>query len=64
MRRLATLRIPAQSVVVLGDNGRHIMLTDPVQPLQPDQPVTLQIEYDAEGLVIVSTRIEPRLGNE
>ena len=62
MNRRATLLVPARATTVLAEGGMHIMLTEPNGALQTGQPVTLQIEYGVDGLVIVNTNLLPRLG--
>jgi len=59
-----SLSIPAHSSVVLSDGGLHIMLMNPVQTVELAQPVSLHINYDNAGLVIVSTTVQSRFGHE
>jgi len=64
MVMLKTLLVPANSSVVLGDGGLHIMLMNPVQAVELSQPVSLHINYDNAGLVIVSTTVQSRFDHE
>ena len=64
MHMIDTLRIPARSMVVLADGGKHLMLDQPTQPIAKGTSTTLQIEYNIDGLVIVSTSIQSRFTNE
>jgi copper(I)-binding protein len=64
MHMIDTLRIPARSVVVLADGGKHLMLDQPAQPIAEGTSTTLQIEYNVDGLVIVSTNIQSRFSDE
>lgn len=64
MVMLKTLLVPAHSSVVLSDGGLHIMLMNPVQAVELAQPVSLHINYDVAGLVIVSTTVQSRFGHE
>lgn len=64
MVMLKTLLIPAHSSVILSNGGLHIMLMKPVQAVELAQPVSLHINYDNAGLVIVSTTVQSRFGHE
>ena len=64
MTMLKTLLVPAHSSAVLGDGGLHIMLMKPVRTVELEQPVSLHINYDVAGLVIVSTTIQSRFGDD
>ncbi len=64
MTMLKSFLIPAHSSVVLGDGGLHIMLMKPVRAIELEQPVSLHINYDVAGLVIVSTTFQSRFDHE
>lgn len=64
MTMLKSLLIPAHSSVVLGNGGLHIMLMNPVRAVELEQPVSLHFNYDVAGLVIVSTTMRSRFGDD
>ncbi len=64
MTMLKSLLIPAHSSVVLEEGGKHIMLMNPVQAVQLKQPVSLRVNYDMTGLVIVNTTFQSRFERE
>lgn len=64
MTMLKSLLIPAHSCVVLEEGGKHIMLMNPVQAVQLKQPVSLRVNYDMTGLVIVNTTFQSRFERE
>lgn len=63
MVMLGSLRIPAQSSIELAQGGKHIMLLQPTQAADPGRSVTLHINYDGAGLLIVTATLQSRLGN-
>jgi copper(I)-binding protein len=64
MHMIDTLSIPARSTVVLADGGMHLMLGKSAQPIAEGTSTTLQIEYNVDGLVIISTTIQSRFSDE
>jgi copper(I)-binding protein len=64
MHMIDTLSIPARSTVVLADGGMHLMLEKSAQPIAEGTSTTLQIEYNVDGLVIISTTIQSRFSDE
>ena len=61
MRAIGTLPIPAGSSVELEEGGMHLMLMQPEGKLAVDQPVTLRVHYDTDGVVMVTTVLKSRL---
>jgi copper(I)-binding protein len=64
MHMIDPLTIPARSMVELADGGMHLMLEQPARPMADGASTTLQIEYNVDGLVIVSTTIQSRFPDE
>ena len=64
MTKVETVRIPARSTVELAEGGLHIMLMKPHESVALNQSVSLEIEYDIGGLLIISTRMKSRFGHE
>ena len=64
MHMIDPLTIPARSMVALADGGMHLMLDQPAQPIAKGTSITLQIEYNIDGLVIVNTTIQSRFSDE
>jgi copper(I)-binding protein len=60
MTALGALTVPARSSVTLREGGKHLMLMSPRQPVELGQPVTLEIRYAGDGLVIVNATVQPR----
>lgn len=57
MRRLDSVIIDAESSAIFESGGKHLMLIGPRANLVAGNLVTLQFEYDDEGLLIVSTTL-------
>ena len=64
MTKVETVRIPARSTLKLAEGGLHLMLTKPCRSMAPNQSVKLEFEYDADGLLIVSTMARSRRVHE
>lgn len=64
MTKVETVRIPARSTLKLAEGGLHLMLTKPYRSMAPNQSVKLEFEYDADGLLIVSTMTRSRRVHE
>jgi len=60
MRKLDSLTLDAGTSVRFVSGGKHLMLMEPKPGLAPDDTVTLRFEYDADGLLIVSTSLKAR----
>jgi len=47
MRPLSSLAVPAGATVRFAPDGRHLMLSDPVQPLHEGEHVRLRFSADS-----------------
>ena len=61
MRPLANLSIPPGGTAVLEENHKHLMLMQPADALSIDDPVSLRIAYDNDGMLIVNATLRPRI---
>jgi copper(I)-binding protein len=60
MRRLGSVSIDAGGSVILETGAKHLMLIDPITRLLPGQNVSLHIEYDDEGTLIINAPLQVR----
>ena len=61
MRRLDSLTLAAGTSMQFVSGGKHLMLIEPVSELAPGKSVALQFEYNAGGVLIVSTQLKTRM---
>ena len=61
MRPLDSLAIPAGGIALLEENHKHLMLMQATAALSIDDPVTLYIAYDNDGMLIVNATLRPRI---
>lgn len=61
MHSLDNLAVPARSTTTLDQGGTHLMLMGPTTELRAGQPVSLRLDYDSEGVVIVSATLQARI---
>ena len=60
MRPLNSLKVDARSSVELAAGGKHLMLSEPVKVLLPDNPVSLHLQFASGVALIVQTPIKTR----
>ena len=60
MRPLTSLKVDARSSVELAPGGKHLMLSEPVKALLPDDPVLLHLQFASEAALIVQTPLKTR----
>lgn len=61
MRRLDSLTLDAGTSTQFVSGGKHLMLIEPVSALVPGTLVTLQFEYNADGVLLVTTPLKTRM---
>lgn len=61
MRRLDSLMLDAGTSAQFVTGGKHLMLIEPVPGMVPGDSVTLQFEYNTDGMLIVSTPLKSRM---
>jgi len=61
MRPVTEVSIAAGGQVVFEAGGLHLMLVNPAPDTLPGSPVTLELTYDGNGLLIVSATLQSRL---
>ncbi len=60
MRRLDSVTIDVGESVKFESGGKHLMLIDPKECLDVGDSITLQFDYDNEGMLIVSAPLRKR----
>lgn len=60
MRSLDDLLVPAGASATLEENGKHLMLMQPLAALDLQDPVSLRISFGDSGLIIISAPLRPR----
>ena len=61
MRKLDELTIPPRSALLLEENGKHLMLMEPVDSLELDQPISLRIQHDTAGEIVIRSALQSRV---
>jgi len=60
MASFPSLVIDPHSSVVFETGGKHLMMSGPVNQTEAGLPVTIEIHYDANGLLIIATTVRSR----
>ncbi len=60
MASLTSLVVEPRSSVQFETGGKHLMMSGPLNQIVADLPVTIEIHYDANGLLIVATTVSSR----
>ena len=60
MASLMSLVIEPRSRIQFETGGKHLMMSGPLNQLDAGQPVTIEIHYDSNGLLIVATTVSSR----
>lgn len=60
MGRLESLTLEAGESTQFAAGGKHLMLMEPKAGLIPGTPITLMIEYDDDGMLIVNATLKTR----
>ncbi len=60
MTPLDAITIAEDSAVEFAPGGRHVMLTEPVRPLAPGDPVTVEFHYGGDRSLVVQAPLQPR----
>lgn len=60
MESITSLVIDPRSRVVFEAGGKHLMMSGPLTQAKAGMPVTIEIHYDFNGLLIVSTTVSSR----
>jgi copper(I)-binding protein len=61
MRRLESVIVGAEASVVFEAGGKHLMLIDPTNEVEVGKTITLQFEYNADGMLIISVPLTERM---
>ena len=61
MRSLDDVVVSAGAILALEENGKHLMLMQPISSMAVRDPVTLRVSYDDNGLLIISAPLRPRI---
>ena len=60
MASLTSLVIEPRTSVLFETGGKHLMMSGPLNQVAAGLPVTIEIHYDANGLLIVATTVSSR----
>ena len=60
MASLTSLVIEPRSSVQFEAGGKHLMMSGPLNQTEAGLPVTIEIHYESNGLLIVSTTVSSR----
>ena len=60
MASLTSLVVEPRSSVQFETGGKHLMMSGPLNEIEAGLPVTIEIHYDANGLLIVATTVSSR----
>ncbi len=60
MQAVSQITVEGKSAVSFETGGKHLMLMQPRGDPAIDSPVTLEIHYDEDGLMIVTARMRSR----
>ena len=60
MSSMTALVVDPHSSIVFEAGGKHLMMSGPVNQAEAGLPVTLEIRYDTNGLLMVATTVKSR----
>jgi len=61
MQKLDALVAAPRSSLLLQQNGKHLMLMDPIDSLTLDQPISLRLHTDTAGEIVVRSPLQSRV---